>query len=672
MALSLKKKTNAPRKSRKGDLPRSSQEWTEYTNRLHDDAVAIQKKHQIIWTLSLAYYKGYQNLTFNTSNGRIEIPRSAQRPLMINRIASFIDARLAKLTKNRPVPRCIPNTNDNADVQAARYADHVLMHLWRKTELESEYESMIVQGLIYGNSFMRVLWNPFAGDYVKKEMVSDAGVLETDAEGIREEKIWMGEIDTKALSPFNILVASESIPEVKDQPWIMERSFHSVVDVEKFYPHLKGKVLERADKETQRTEYEGIIQRLQTPTSSSLGTAGAHVNDSINDEVLVKKLWIKPNPEYEDGLVVVVVGDLLAHIDKWPEAYAGVYPYFKFSERTDGAHFWDQATVERLIPIQKAYNRLKQKKLKNIFLMANGKFIVPRGSQLSESSIDDTEGEILEYNAAAGPAPQQMPLMPLPNYVTEMARELIIDFRDVSGQRESSISPPPGVTASVAMQTLSELSDEIMSPIIKRLARLMTRVANCQLRIIGEEYIEPRQVAVLGEGNEFGFTYISGADLRHHTSVHIEVESLYPDLKGQQQQRLIELWDRRILTDPQQFLKAYRFGNFDDIMEDLEKEDDIAELEIAEIKRGNEPEITPFQNHAIHFKILTKYIQSPEFLRLIPERKQLALSVLQKHMQFLTQSLPGKGAPIGQTNQAAVGTPYGPSVTTGSPGGRTA
>ena len=107
-------------------------------------------------------------------------------------------------------------------------------------------------------------------------------------------------------------------------------------------------------------------------------------------------------------------------------------------------------------------------------------------------------------------------------------------------------------------------------------------------------------------------------------------------------------------------------------MEDLEKEDDIAELEIAEIKRGNEPEITPFQNHAIHFKILTKYIQSPEFLRLIPERKQLALSVLQKHMQFLTQSLPGKGAPIGQTNQAAVGTPYGPSVTTGSPGGRTA
>lgn len=660
--------TKIPRKDFKGDLPKNEDGWIKYVNDLHDQGINVRQKYELSWTLNHAYAKGYQDIVFNYKTGRIEVPKTMARPLTVNKIGSFLDARLSKLTKQRPIPRVIPSTGDNEDVNAAKYSDHVLMHLWRKTEIEAEYESYIMMGLTYGTSFMRVLWNPFGGDYFKRATGRDEEILEIQDGAIKEEKIFLGEVSTKAISPFSLIPANENIREIKDQPWIMERTFHSVSDLEKFYPHLRGKLLGKAKNRTERTDYEGVIARLGSPVSSAIGSAIFNVHDSINDEVLCKKLWIKPNSQYENGLVVIVVGDQLAHIGPFPHDYGpNIYPYVKFTERTDGVHFWEQATVERLLSIQKAYNRLKQKKLKNIYLMSAGKWLIAKGSQIAEDSLTDEEGEVIEYNSSVNP-PTQAGLAPLPNYAVEMARELTADFRTVSGQSDTPTNLPPGVTASVAMETLAELSDEIINPILKRLSRCMARVAKAQLLIINDEYIEPRKVAIIGEGNSYGVHYISAADLKHNTDVHIEVESMFPSFRGNKQQRLLELWDRRIITDPATFLKAYRFGNLDEILSEIEETDDPVWLDIAQLKKGKMPEITPWQNHMAYFKIISKWVQTPEFMSLIPERKQMTLDLLQGHLRFLLQSLPNRGAETPQTNQAAVGTPFGPQKTAGSPG----
>ncbi len=65
---------------------------------------------------------------------------------------------------------------------------------------------------------------------------------------------------------------------------------------------------------------------------------------------------------------------------------------------------------------------------------------------------------------------------------------------------------------------------------------------------------------------------------------------------------------------------------------------------------------------------MSKWMQSPEFLRLIPERKELAIAVVQAHLKQLMGSLPGGGAATAQQNQAAVGTPTGPAIPSGQAG----
>ena len=119
--------TKIPRKDFKGDLPKNEDGWIKYVNDLHDQGINVRQKYELSWTLNHAYAKGYQDIVFNYKTGRIEVPKTMARPLTVNKIGSFLDARLSKLTKQRPIPRVIPSTGDNEDVNAAKYSDHVLM-----------------------------------------------------------------------------------------------------------------------------------------------------------------------------------------------------------------------------------------------------------------------------------------------------------------------------------------------------------------------------------------------------------------------------------------------------------------------------------------------------------------------------------------------------------------
>ena len=653
-----------PKKSAKGDLPETAEDWVKYINDAHDRGLESRKKNELQFTINFAYYLGYQNLIFNSTNKGLELDLSDKAPLTINRIGSFIEARHAKLTKNRPVPRVIPNTKDLDDQRAAKYSDQILMSLWRKIGMEEEYSKLILNMLIMGSTFMRTVWDPSIGDYIDQDVMNDKGHLMVGDDGVESERVFLGEVCSRWLSPFQVIPANDGIPSIASQDWIIERGFSSNLFLENMYPHLRGK-LKSKDDYYLRTEYERIIQRLSTPwyggnTNSSM----AQKRDITNTESLTKTFWMKPNYQYKQGLMIVVVDNHVAAASTFPNDYGrNVYPIVRFVEKEDGFHFFPQATIERLIPVQKAFNKLRSQKLKNCALMANGKWMLAKGSGVSDESLTDEEGEVVEYNSAV-PEPHQSQVAPMPNYVSELAANLITDFRDVGGQRESSVAPPPNLTAGVSLQVAAEQADEILGPILRGVARSMEAVSEQTLLIANEEYIEKRKLKIIGNDGLQAVAFLNGVDLKHHTDVHIEVESLFPDFRGAKVQRLLDLWDRRIIDDPNKLLKAFRYGNIDAILEDGEKEDDMIFNDIQMLKKGKEPMITPFQNHFVYVRHLSDFLTTPEFQRLIPERKQLVVNTLQGHLAFLQQAASQMPAQ-GQQNQAAVGTPSGPQVPVG-------
>ena len=662
-------KLTVPKKNyRKGDLPTTKDEWVAYIRKCHDYGLTSRKRYEFQWVINMAYVLGYQHLVWNQRTSNLEIPKDVQIPITINRIASFIESRHAKLIKNKPVARVIPNTLDEEDRRAAKYSDQLLMHLWRTIGMYTERDRVTMMMLIFGDAFIKSLWDPMGGDSITQDKVSEDNDLILEDDGsVAEEDIFLGEVSAKALSPFCIIPANDAVPDVKDQPYMLERAHLSVSYLEECYPHLIG-LIKKGNTDSDMTAHEKIVQRLSSPMFALVGGSSPKEMDSLNSQALAISFMMKPNYQYEKGVAAVVIGDKLAMIDALPNNYGrNIYPYVKFSEKSMGLHFWNQSTVERVIPIQKAYNRLKQQKVKNAALMANIKWLVAKGSGLQEDSLNDEEGEVIEFNSTV-PAPKPAEIAPLPEYVNVLANELVVDFRDVSGQRESSISPSPNVTAGVAMSTAAELQDEIIGPVVTRLAESLSLVGEGHLNIANEEYNEPRKIKIFGEGNSIGIQWLQASDLRHHTDVHIEIESLYPEFRGAKRQTLFDLWDRKIVQDPEKVLKAFRYGDWDTLMEQDDKVEEAVFLEIARIKKGKEPEITPFQNQMLYVKRLTDWIQTPEFQRLIPERKQLAIQVLQARMGMIVQQMPGGGEPMGATDQASVNTPFGATRPAGSPG----
>ena len=653
-----------PKKTAKGDLPSTKEDWVSYINKCHDWALELRRRHELQWVVNLAYYKGYQDLLYDPVSGFLSMSRDGEMPITINRIGAFVEGKLAKLTKNRPIASVLPNTTDREDINAAKFAHQALRYLWRKIDMDAVYEKLNMFNLLYGCGFVKTCWDPKAGDKYQDPIIeSDETLLLADnEEGIETEDIFMGEVSTKAKSPFAILPSDETISTIPDQTWLIEREHIPASYLETVFPHLQGK-LSKKDQYENKTQYERALERLGAPQFSHSSILSNDKKFLGSSQCLAKTFMMKPNYQYEEGLFAVVIDKELAMIDVFPKDYGdNVYPIVKFEERVDGSGFWPQATVERVIPVQKAINTLKQKKVRNAVLMANGKWLLPKGSQVHEEALTDEEGEVIEYNPAV-PAPHQAVIAPLPNYVSELGQELIIDFRDVSGQRETSQNPSANLTASVAMQTQAELTDEILGPLIKRIGRGMERVANQQLLIMDAEYIEPRKIKILGEDGPMGVQWMSNADFRHSTDVHIEIDTLFPDLKAAKKQTLIDLWDRRIITDPQDFLEAFRFGDFDKLLNKVEKLKDEVYLDIQRIKKGKEPEFNPFGNHMLYVKEMTEFMNTPEFLKLIPERKQLMIAVVQQHMQALMGSLPNQGEPMAQQNQNSVGTPSGPQNT---------
>ncbi len=646
--------------------PTTEEEWVCFISDTHDEKLNDRRKHELQWASNIAYCKGYQDLIFDPQSGLMHFMREKSLPIIINRIGPFIEGRHAKLTKNRPIGRVIPNTKDIQDKRAAQYSDQALMHLWRKLEMEAVYDRLIMMLLQTGTSFMEDMWDPLGGDELTDlKTVEDELFLEDDGSDFQEEKIWEGEISSKALSSFSMLPCHSNIPDIKDQPYMIKRVHLPIVKLEGMYPHLKGKITPDSGLNS-KTEYERLVDRLQSPMFSAYGGDMNSSKYKDSDLALVKVMMVAPNHEYEKGLVGAVVGKELAMMDVFPNDYGpNVYPWVKFTEKEDPYSFWPQATIERLIPVQKSINIIKQKKLKNAILMANGKWMLAKGSQVSEEALTDEEGEVVEWNPLV-PEPHQAQIAPLPNYVQTFDEELKTDFRDVGGQRETSATPGNNLTASVSMQMQAELSDEIINPLIRRIGRGMEIVATQQLLLMDQEWIEPRKIKVIGNDGKLAVQYLSNADFRHHHDVHIEIESLFPDFRGAKKQTLLELWDRRVITDPQKLIRALRFGDIDQLLDETEKLEDTIELDIARLKKGKMPEFHPFQNHNMYAQKLIEYMNTPEFLRLIPERKQQVIEYTQQHLQFLMGSLPGGGEPIAQTNQAAMGTPSGPAKPVGA------
>jgi len=643
---------------KKHSFPKDKKRWANLIVSLHDYALRSNEINQMEWARNFAYYRGYQHLTFDQQFKKLEVDGDRDDEYIINRLAPFVEQRVAKLTRSKPILAVLPDKLDPVTIKAAEIAEKLSKHLWKVLDKDDKLQHAALYMTLMGSAFKKITWDPKGGEAVEEDQDKSGNIIfDEQTGGQRKNLVYMGEINNMVLSPFDILVAPGT-RDLRKSDWVIERSQRTVMEIKDMFPKFDEKAALRNP--GMLTRYEEFVHNLGSTTGMSLGRIGQGSNEGGTKEqerVLAIEYWMRPNPIYKEGVLATVVSGQLLQFDSWPYEH-GRYPYVKMDAHKHPFGFYGISPVTRLVPVQQHYNQARTQVAKNAEVGSNIKWWVPKGAGLAEDALTDEEGEVIETNPNM-PHPRQIPMAPLPNWVIESQNQDIADMRDVFGEREASQLPFPGITAGVALETASELSDIGIGPTVKNMERALIEEGRQELMLAAQYYTDERTIKVFGPtSGEMEIVIFKNTDLMRQTDVSIQLESALGHSKAAAQQKLIDMWDRRIIIDPDVFKKAFVTGDIDVVLRAKDPATDVVIEQIEQIKQGQNPMVAPFDNHILHVKMLSQFVQTPEFRRMPGDRQALAMQTLQQHIAFVTPQ-------PGEQNQAAVNTPFGQKVTEG-------
>ena len=146
----------------------------------------------------------------------------------------------------------------------------------------------------------------------------------------------------------------------------------------------------------------GVFTFDNTDSAGGFGytaTVPRFVSEKKDNSVLVIEKYSKPTSEYPKGRLIIVAGDTLVFDGDLPfvngEEGTRTYPFAKQHCLDNLGSFFGSSVVERIIPVQRAYNTVKNRKHEFMNRIAMGVLAVEDGSV----DTDNLEGYQRDYLA---------------------------------------------------------------------------------------------------------------------------------------------------------------------------------------------------------------------------------------------------------------------------------
>jgi hypothetical protein len=257
---------------------------------------------------------------------------------------------LAKLTKQKPTLEVVPPSGDSDDKEAAELSGSLLVHLWRLLRKPSKVPTLVGWLLVTGMTFIRVGWDPEAGEsrprvvpMLRPKTPLDGAPPMPGAEGEDDPDVEMEEVDVAADENGDPHVDDSGTPDFAREPdlepmgeitWQVisplavrfNPEATSIDDADEMYvgalwPRKKAAkhfgvsetMLGGSDESaTDRALYEDLMSataagfpRSWADRSSSYGVSQ---ENAIGSRVLVVEYYAKSDSDFPDGRHFIVAG----------------------------------------------------------------------------------------------------------------------------------------------------------------------------------------------------------------------------------------------------------------------------------------------------------------------------------------------------------------------------
>lgn len=571
----------------------------------------MRRPYELAWQLNMNFVMGNQYCQISP-RGLIEQEEKYyfwQEKQVYNHIAPIVETRLARLNRVRPRPIARPFSNSDADLNSAKLATRILDSARDKTHLDEVICQATAWSEVCGTAFYKIVWDGATNN---------------------------ADVALSVCSPFEIYPDSNVTPTLEECTSVIHAKVYPRTEVEnKWSVQLKGQTLK--------------VYAL----SSTLGVGGLGYNSTVpsvtqeakTDQVLVIERYTKPNPQYPDGRLEIVAGDTLLYVGDLPykvgDDGARDYPFVRQTSAEQAGCFWGASIVERVIPIQRAYNAVKNRKHEFLNRLSMGVLTVEDGSVDTESLEEEglSPGKILVYRQGAE-KPSLMDAGSVPSEFSKEEDYLLQEFVTVSGVSEfaRNSSTPANITSGVALQLIAEQDDIRLASSIDSVKLCIKKLAKYILRLY-KQFVSQSRLMRLAEDNTAQLFYFVGSDIGSDDVV-FETENELTDTPATRRTMLMDLLNAGILYDNEgklsqsakaKILTMMGFGNW-------ESAQDLAQLHISRAEKENvdidTAEILEVDDHALHIEEHTRFVVSGQTDEK-PEYREKILAHIRAHQAAL-------------------------------------
>lgn len=517
--------------------PLYSDDLLNLLNTFHAEKRQERLYSELEWRLCMNFKEGNQYVEINTSTMAIEeTPRLTwfQEMEALNNIAPIVETRMAKLKRLNLTAKTRPASNDSEDIAAARVSNKVLEGTVQDKRVPLLQNQANAWSEVIGSAIWCSYWDPKAGALI--------GTL--DGEAIHE-----GDLHIEVATSFEFLLDSQWIPELQDQPRMMRARPMTVDVIESTY----GKRVEGSEIEIYSLSGGGYSHG----GSYQKGGAATFGTRKLKNAALVMEFYEKPSPLYPNGRIIIGTPDTLLMTDglKYEVGDNGVLAYpFEMQKCIEvEGQAWGKSIVSRLVPVQRRYNAIKNRKAEYLARAAIGNLYFQFGSIINAERFDVqglAPGEMIELAAGTTIPPGYLQYPPLPSTFESEEASYLNLFVLISGVSEVSrdSSAPTGVSSGTALQILQEQDDTRLSLTGENIK--LTMLANFKkwIRMYRQYARTERMVKSVGRDSTQDIIEWRGADLTSD-DIYIESIGLLSETLAQRRQMVFDLMATGLFND---------------------------------------------------------------------------------------------------------------------------
>ncbi|MGN1060207.1 MAG: hypothetical protein ACI4QN_00590 [Candidatus Coproplasma sp.] len=601
----------------------------EFIDEIYADFERRQQERRLLergWQLNVNFINGNQYCDVNTL-GEIEDSQSSyywQERRVFNYIAPMVDTRCSRLSALHPRLAVRAASDSEEDRLAANIASSILSAAYEDCDLNSAIATATTWSESCGTAFYKVIWDSDAGNEIG---------LAADGASVRE-----GRVKVLAVSPFEIYPDSLSEEDLYAQPSIIHARAVPAEDIFAAYGvHVDGRDIDE-------------FANTSILRATEIGTGSKYSQHSIKHgyEVVIEK-YVRPTAEQKEGRLTVVAGHKLLYDGPLPytngENGMRTYPFVRQCCLPVTGSFFGRCVVDRLIPVQRAYNAVKNRKHEFLNRISMGMLAVEEGSVDTDELIEDglVPGKVLVYRQGGNP-PEMMTMGTVPSEFTQEEERLVEEFNRISGTTDltQKVSSFTSVTSATGLQLIIEQDEARMNVCYEQVKSALRRAGKFLLRLYKQFATEVRLLKFTGKNGDTAVRGFKGSDITGDDVV-IEADSDANTTPARRRAALYEMLDRGLFTDSNgklspsfkaKLLETLGYGGYvaEKDLESLNVNRCVQENE--EMKGGKQVEVKLYDDDAVHIREHTAYLLTE---RLSKDEEERICAHLIKHKKKLSE-----------------------------------